>query len=185
VIFCGGPWSGELLQKLGVQLQVTRQVLAWVWPKRPELFELGRLPVWFVEQDDGEEFYGFPMMGDRPGLKLARHHHPDPIAHPKDIRRDTNESDEQRVRPYLRRHMPEGDGPLLSLETCMYTNTPDRHFIIDHHPGHKNVTVACGFSGHGFKFASCIGEILADLATAGATAQPIEFLRLARFGVRV
>jgi glycine/D-amino acid oxidase-like deaminating enzyme len=84
-------------------------------------------------------------------------------------------------RPCLQNYIPQANGPLLSLRVCMYTNTPDFHFIIDQHPLHKNVTLACGFSGHGFKFATAIGEVLADLSTTGQTPHPIEFLSLKRF----
>jgi sarcosine oxidase len=78
--------------------------------------------------------------------------------------------------------MPAADGPLLSMRICLYTNSPDGHFIVDRHPVHERVTIACGFSGHGFKFAPVIGQALADLAVDGGTALPIGFLGLKRFG---
>ena len=77
--------------------------------------------------------------------------------------------------------IPAADGPLLSMKVCLYTNSPDQHFIIDRHPLHDRVTIACGFSGHGFKFASVVGEILADYATSGKIALPAQFLRIDRF----
>jgi sarcosine oxidase len=77
--------------------------------------------------------------------------------------------------------LPALDGPLLSASTCMYTMTPDQHFIIGLHPRHPQVAIACGFSGHGFKFAPVIGEILADLVLTGATPHPIDFLSPQRF----
>jgi sarcosine oxidase len=80
------------------------------------------------------------------------------------------------------RHLPAGAGPLIEQRTCLYTNTSDGHFIVDRHPAHERVTLACGFSGHGFKFASVMGEVLAELATDGKTDWPIDFLRLSRFG---
>ncbi|MDB5328334.1 MAG: N-methyl-L-tryptophan oxidase, partial [Phycisphaerales bacterium] len=95
--------------------------------------------------------------------------------------RDPRPTDEAAVRWFLRNHMPAADGPLLSMRICMYTNTPDHDFIIDRHPGHPNVTIACGFSGHGFKCASAIGEALAELATVGRTTLAMDFLSLKRF----
>lgn len=180
LIFCGGAWSGRLVQELGVQLLVTRQVLGWIWPKRPEQFALGKLPVWAVEQPDGGLAYGFPMMPDNPGLKIALHARGKPTE-ADTLVRDILPGDEDEVRGVAQRYVPDADGPLLALRICMYTNSPDSHFIIDRHPRHQRVIVACGFSGHGFKFSSVIGEVLSDLAQTGKTQLPIEFLRLNRF----
>jgi sarcosine oxidase len=179
LVFCGGPWTGKLLGDLQPMLSVTRQVLAWVWPKEPEHFALGRLPCWAIDHLDGTIHYGFPMTHDTPGLKIA-HHSPAGAIDPDRIVRDPQPGDEETFRPILRRMIPSGDGPLLSLKVCMYTNSPDSHFIIDRHPAHERVTLACGFSGHGFKFASVIGEVLADLVTKNGTNQPVGFLRLKR-----
>ena len=176
LVFCSGAWSAKLLP---MPLQVTRQTLGWVWPKEPELFTLGRFPVWTIDNPDGSIHYGFPMMPDMPGFKIA-HHAPGQPTDPDRVDRQMQQGDEATFRPALGRFFPKADGPLLSLRTCLYANSPDHHFIIDRLPGQARVTVACGFSGHGFKFASVIGEILADLATAGTTALPVEFLRLSR-----
>jgi sarcosine oxidase len=183
IVFCGGAWTSRLVADLGVQLRVTRQVLAWVWPRRPELFAYGRLPVWVIETGQGGQHYGFPMMPDRPGFKLALHKVAEETD-PDRVNRDVQPGDEQTFRPLLRDYIPDADGPLLSLATCLYTNSPDSHFIIDVHPQRPNVTIACGFSGHGFKFASVVGEILADYATDGRTNLPAQFLGLRRFGGR-
>lgn len=180
LIFCGGPWSGKLVRDLGVELTITRQVLGWVWPREPELFSLGRLPVWATDCGDGTVHYGFPMMDDVPGFKVA-HHSPGPATDPDRVAREPQPGDEETFRPVLRTMIPSADGPLLSMKVCLYTNSPDSHFIIDCHPHHERVTVACGFSGHGFKFASVIGEILADLAMQGSTKLPAQFLGLSRF----
>ena len=181
LIFCGGAWTGRLVSALGAQLVVTRQPLGWVWPRRPEVFELGRFPVWGIEEADGSLSYGFPMIPDNPGLKVARHA-PGTATDPDTVQRQATSADEAEVRAIVERHLPEAVGPLLSMRICMYTNSPDGHFIIDFDPGHPNVLLACGFSGHGFKFASVIGEILADLATEGRTPLPAAFLGLSRFG---
>jgi sarcosine oxidase len=85
------------------------------------------------------------------------------------------------MRAHLAELIPDAGGPLRAAATCMYTNTPDFHFIIDRHPAHANVALACGFSGHGFKFASVVGEVLADLALRGETSLPIGLFALGRF----
>jgi sarcosine oxidase len=182
IIFCGGAWTDKLVSDLGVRLTVTRQPLAWVWPKSPHLFELGKFPVWILESRDGSNHYGFPMLPDNPGLKLASHKRSAPTD-AETLDRTVHDSDEQAIRGVLRDFLPAADGPLLSLRVCMYTNSPDHQFIIDHHPEHRDVIVACGFSGHGFKCASAIGQVLAELALEGHSTLPVEFLGLRRFGV--
>ena len=158
VIFCGGAWTSRLVSELGVPLTVTRQPLVWVWPRKPELFEMGRMPVWIMEHRDGSNHYGFPMLPENPGLKLATHVRGSVVADPDTVNRQPRDADEEAIRPVLRNHLPEADGPLLSVRICMYTNSPDGHFIVDHHPQHANVLLACGFSGHGFKCASALGK---------------------------
>ena len=184
IIFCGGAWSGQLLGEIGVNLQVTRQVLGWVWPMKPERFALGTMPVWAIDNPDGSIHYGFPMLSGaafgQPGFKIAHHFHGQPTT-PQTINRIPQPEDEADFRHVLERYIPDADGPLLSMAVCMYTNSPDSHFIIDRHPSSERVMIACGFSGHGFKFASVMGEALADLACDGGTNLPIEFLSLARF----
>ena len=182
LLFCSGAWTGKLLTDLGIPLLVTRQILGWVWPRRShDSFRYGVMPVWGIEQPDGSLAYGFPMALDYPGLKLARHA-PGLPTDPDAVDRTTTAEDEREIRDILQRYLPDADGPLLSLRTCLYTNSPDHHFILDRHPQHNNVFLAAGFSGHGFKFASVIGEILADLAQHDRTNHPIEFLSLRRFG---
>jgi sarcosine oxidase len=179
ILFCGGAWTEQLVRDLGVPLRVTRQVLAWVWPKVPARFELGRFPVWNIDHLDGTTYYGVPMMPDNPGLKVA-HHFSGPPADPDAVERSPLPGDEN-IRTMLQKTIPEGDGPVLSLRVCLYTYSPDQQFILDRHPEHRRVHLACGFSGHGFKFASVIGQVLADLALTGKTAHGIGFLGLARF----
>ena len=87
------------------------------------------------------------------------------------------------LRQAVARYFPDANGPAMSLRACMFTNTPDEHFLIDALPGASNVYVAAGFSGHGFKFSSVVGEIMADLSTRGETAHDISLFRLDRFEV--
>lgn len=180
LIVCGGPWSDRLVRDLGVELVVTRQVLGWVQPKRPRMFDLGSMPVWAIDHLDGTIHYGFPMLPDNPGVKIA-HHWRGPRVDPETVGRDPLPGDEADFRPVLSRFIPEADGPLLSIRTCLYTNSPDGHFIIDRLPKHERVTIACGFSGHGFKFATVVGEALVDLAMHGRSDMPIGFLGFERF----
>lgn len=180
LVVCGGAWAGSLLAALGLPLTVTRQVLGWVWPRRPAAFEIGAFPCWAVETDETSLLYGFPMLEASPGLKVGMHALGQPGT-ADTIDRTTRPEDEQTFMPALRARLPDAAGPVLSMRVCMYTNTPDGHFVIDRHPEHPQVCFACGFSGHGFKFSSVIGEVMADLAVDGATALPIEFLGLARF----
>lgn len=182
LIICAGAWSGKLVESLGVSLTVTRQVLGWVWPPRTDRFAYGTFPVWAMGHADGSLHYGFPMMPDNPGFKIA-HHAPQAVVDPDAPRTEPQIADESSFRPFLQSVMPDADGPLLALRTCFYTNSPDHHFIIDRLPGCDGVTIACGFSGHGFKFASVIGEVLADLAMNGVTPLPVGFLGLARFNM--
>lgn len=182
-IFCGGAWSQRLLSELGLPLQVTRQVLAWVQPKQPNLFTVGRLPVWAVDRNPREHYagvhYGFPMAPGDPGFKLALHL-PGSPTDPDNICRDVLPGDEETFRPFLQQVLPDADGPLLAHAACLYTNSPDSHFILDRHPQYDHVTFACGFSGHGFKFASVVGEVMADLSVKGTSDWPVDFLRLSR-----
>jgi sarcosine oxidase len=187
LVFTAGPWTGALVRQLGIPLTVTRQVVGWVWPRAPERFALGRFPCWAIE-DDAPGFqgiyYGFPLMSgvpmEAPGIKLA-HHAPGPATHPDAVDRSTTTADEGDFRPALAKYLPDADGPLLSMRVCMYTMSPDQHFVIDRHPVHASVTVGCGFSGHGFKLAPAMGEALADLALHGRSDLPVGFLGRARF----
>lgn len=184
LVFTSGAWTGKTLGDLGVKLKVTRQVLGWVWPSAPENFTADKFPVWVLDGNEGDGvYYGFPMTPDGSGgvgLKLALHW-PSTETDPDTVERGALPGDEDEVRDGLRRFIPTGDGPLLSQRICLYTNSPDGHFIVDRHPVHANVSLACGFSGHGFKFSSVMGDVLADLATEGKTDWPIGFLGLSRF----
>jgi sarcosine oxidase len=180
LVFASGAWTDKLITDLGIKLLVTRQVMGWVQPKRRDYFQFGVLPVWAIDNADGTLHYGFPLTPESPGLKVA-HHGPGPATDPDTIDRTPYPDDEQSFRAAIQKHLPDADGPLMSMRICMYTNSPDHHFILDRHPHHPRATIACGFSGHGFKFATVIGEALADLAMHGRSELPIEFLGLSRF----
>ena len=179
LVMTAGPWSEGALRDLGVPLEVTRAALYWFEP-RARVEEFKRLPIYLWE-DHGIYAYGFPYL-DGQGLKVGFHHAFAEVTTPQTIRREVGEDEKERIRAHLAQLMPDAAGALRATATCMYTNTPDLHFIIDHHPARENVIVACGFSGHGFKFCSVFGEVLADLAVQGNTAQPIGLFALRRFG---
>ncbi len=185
LVITAGAWNGPLLRDLEVELTVTRQVLAWFDPQGDvEALSLGRLPCWFIETDTPYGHYGFPMLsfGQR-GFKIALHKPGDVIA-PDELGAAAQEPREEEIeslRAALRTCIPGGDGRFLAARTCLYTNSADSHFIVGPHPAHDRLTIAAGFSGHGFKFASVMGEVLADLATEGRTRHPIGFLSPARF----
>jgi sarcosine oxidase len=179
-IVAAGPWLKSLLPQLPVRLRVTRQVLAWFEPAdhaRPR-FAAERFPVFLLENADGV-FYGFPA--DAPGVKVAKHHHLDEAVDPDHYDRAVSATDEAVIRKVLTAHLPDADGRLLTAQTCLYTITPDGDFILDQLPECPQIIVASPCSGHGFKFAPVIGEILADLAVTGRTDYDISRFCLARF----
>ena len=180
LVVAGGPWAPQLLADLGLPLEVWRIVNVHFAPTKPELFDADRCPVYFWQLRDGRgEYYGFPALPGE-GVKLGRHDIGE-LCTPETIRREVDPEEVEALRMMLDEYMPGASGPVISTLTCMYTNTPDRHFVIDRHPEHANVVYGAGFSGHGFKFASAIGEVLADLATDGASRQSVGFLSAARF----
>lgn len=184
LVITAGAWASRVLADLNLDLKVTRQILAWVWPRQPERFALGQFPVWALDSSKDGTFtglhYGPPMIDDEPGFKIALHL-PADETDPDHVDPSFTQADEATFRPILRDVLPDADGPLLAHCTCLYTNTPDGHFILDQHPNHRNVTLGAGFSGHGAKFIPVIGEALADLAQHGETKLPIDFLNVARF----
>ena len=179
-IVAAGPWLKKLLPDFPVPVRVTRQVLGWFEPVDPAIFGRDRCPVFMIENADGI-FYGFPA-GPKPGIKFAKHHHEDETADPAARVRPMSGADEALLRAALAAHLPAANGKLLDATTCLYTMAPDGDFILDRLPGSPDIIVASPCSGHGFKFAPVIGEILADLAITGATRHDISRFRLARFG---
>lgn len=185
LVITAGAWASKVIPNFKPRLVVTKQMLAWVAPKNWEMFSMGKFPCWILEDDQRGSYYGFPILpveqfGGPLGLKLA-HHFPGEISDPDKVDRRVTSGTEEDIRYALKKYMPEADHTILSLKSCLYTNSVDENFIIDQLPGFKDkVTVACGFSGHGFKFASVVGEILADLSIKGKTELPIGFLGLNR-----
>lgn len=181
IVLTAGPWIGELVADLRLPLTVERQPVCWFTPPVSAAsadVSVGRLPVWLMTTDDGT-FYGFPFDPEL-GLKVS-HHHSGELVEPDALDREVRPADVERIRAFVRARMPAADGPLSSSTVCLYTNTPDDRFVIDRHPVEPGVAFASACSGHGFKFAPLIGDILADLVTDGATEWPIEPFRAERF----
>jgi sarcosine oxidase len=182
VVIAAGAWSEPLLDTPSVKLQVTRQLLGWTRPKDASLLEEGRMPVWGFD-DEGDSFqYGFPICKGfcgPDGPKFARHWDGEPCD-PDSVRRTIDAADEAALLEGLRERVPAAHGPLVHAGVCLYTLSRDRHFVIDTHPEDERVIMACGFSGHGFKFCPVVGEALADLALDGGTDHPIGFLSRSR-----
>lgn len=177
-IIAAGPWTSALIP--GLPLRVTRQVTAWFAPTDEQLFTPGHFPVVLAETRHGVH-YGIPPHAGR-GVKVAKHHHRDETVDPETCDRIVSACDEAMIRDFLADTIPAANGAMTETRTCLYTMTPDGDFIIDRLPGAPNIIVASPCSGHGFKFAPVIGEIVSGLALQGTTPHDISRFRLSRFG---
>lgn len=175
LVICGGAWSDALLGDLGVKLQVLEKHQYW-FDSPPE--PAGKLPIFFFETGQGD-FYGFPRLGAT-GLKLAQHSGGRNHDGPFDLSTAEDDRDLEQVTHFAETHARFDFGKLLTRKACMYTMTPDGHFLVDQHPRYDHVFLAAGMSGHGFKFAPVIGLALSHLACGESTGVPIEFLQLNR-----
>ena len=183
LVLTAGAWAVPELCRLGVAAQVVRKVQLWYQGRGVEQYARGEFPCFFIA-DGAHYFYGFPA--EVPwGLKVAEHNvSHDPVADPLQLNRALTAGDQRAVLDFLGRFFPALQPALSKYAACMYSLTPDKHFVLDVHPECPAVVLGAGFSGHGFKFAPVVGEILAELALEGDTNHPIEFLRLSRFAQR-
>jgi sarcosine oxidase len=183
LVVCPGSWAPVMLADLNLPLVVERQIMYWIDPIGGiDPFLPDRFPIYIYELPDGVQFYGFPAQdGAAGGIKVAFFRHNSVVCTPETIDRTVHqhESDEMRMR--ASRGIPALAGRSIAAKTCMYTSTPDQHFVIALYPGRPQVAIAAGFSGHGFKFTSVVGEILADLALDGKTRHPIALFAPERF----
>ena len=178
LVLTAGPWISELVPDLRLPLTVEREIPMWFRPTaEPASLGADRMPIW-VLLEEGVMYYGIPHDPEL-GLKASIHHW-GTFGEPDEIDRTVHESDVERVRTWLRRRMPAANGPLVHAEVCLYTNMPDETFVIDRHPAATGVAFASACSGHGYKFAPVIGDILADLVMTGSSAWPIEPFRMGR-----
>ncbi|MDZ4833010.1 MAG: N-methyl-L-tryptophan oxidase [Candidatus Melainabacteria bacterium] len=183
IILALGPWASPMIEKLtgiNIPISVTFEQYSFFTPKHPEQFEENKFPVFIVYVNPGEEnLYGFPFFGDL-GVKVAEHRAG--AVTEAATRTFTPDPDKiARLTKRAQKLFPDLTTEITKTGTCLYSNTPDRHFIIDKLPRHDNVIVAAGFSGHGFKFVPLVGSILKDLAINGQTAQPIGMFQIQRF----
>lgn len=179
LIVTAGAWLGRIASELELPLTVERQVMHWFAPADLAAAEpLQSLPIYIVARDEGR-IYGFPYAGGE-GIKLAIYRSFEPTD-PDEVNRTVRDEEVAPVRAILEGLIPGASARYLGSKVCLYTLTPDEHFAIGIHPLHESVVIAGGFSGHGFKFCSVVGEIVADLATDGRTRHAIAFLAPDRF----
>ena len=180
LVLTAGAWTAALVPALKALARPERQVMLWTEPLVAPFFQLDAFPVFNFDAPEGH-FYGFPNFAAS-GFKIGKYHHRREAVDPDRMDRDCHPEDEAVLREGIRSYFPDADGPTLAMKTCLFTNSPDEHFIIDRHPALPQVTLAAGFSGHGFKFCSVVGEILAELAIDGASRHDLGLFRLSRFG---
>ncbi|WGY45677.1 N-methyl-L-tryptophan oxidase [Vibrio sp. ABG19] len=179
VIISAGAWATKLMSKLdfALPMQPNRKTFAW-FEADEEIYGQTVFPAFSFDSPQGI-YYGFPSI-DGAGLKMGRHDGGERQDPDQEIAEYDTLTDSVDLERFLATVMPQTQG-LMYGKTCMYSMTADEHFIIDTHPQHDNVIIAAGFSGHGFKFASVIGEILSDLAAKGATEHDLSLFSLQRF----
>ncbi|HKX17496.1 MAG TPA: N-methyl-L-tryptophan oxidase [bacterium] len=182
LVITAGPWAARLVPALATAAVPERQVLLWTQPLKPEHFQPATFPVFNMESREGR-FYGFPIYGV-PGFKIGKYHHRLERTDANAVDREIHPEDEAVLREGIRRYFPDADGPAMAMKTCLFTNSPDEHFILDRHAEHPNVAIAAGFSGHGYKFCSVVGEIMADLTLEGRSAFDLKLFEISRFATR-
>jgi sarcosine oxidase len=179
VVIAAGPWISQLLPELGAHLQLTRQPLVWFRPTRPDLVAQDRMPV-FSLQTETDSVYGFPdFLGS--GVKVASHLSGGALASADAARLPVADEERAALRATLERYVPAAAGDSCHATTCVYTRATDEHFVLGLHPDYPRIVVASPCSGHGFKFASVLGEVLADLATTQRTDKALDLFRPERF----
>lgn len=180
LIITAGPWASKLIPQLGRHLRVERTPVYWFRPQaNSAALAPGHCPIYIWQRDDVGFLYGFPL--DDAGLAKAALHYGGQITTADTIDRTVHGEEAEAMRAIMRQCIPTLDVEPAHTSICMYTNSPDRHFIIDRHQEHAHVVLAAGFSGHGFKFCNVVGELLATLAFDTA-AETVPLFRWARLG---
>lgn len=178
-VLAAGPWIADLIPELGRHLALTRQPLVWFRPRDPELIKGDRMPV-FSLQTKNDVIYGFPdMFGS--GVKVASHLSGGEMLRADGSRSEVSDEEKAGLRAVLERYVPAAAGSFSHATTCIYTRASDEHFVLGLHPDHPKIVLASPCSGHGFKFSSIVGEVLADLATMQITDKPINLFSPGRF----
>ena len=179
LLLTSGAWMDELNPALAPHIRMVKQAIGWFGVKRPDLFRMGAFPVFILTVEEGN-FYGFPLW-EHPGFKVGGPHYAREPVDPRQPDRTPSERQVAALRGFLSKYLPDAAGEPLGVKGCIYTVTPDEHFVIDRMPGAEQVIFASCCSGHGYKFASAIGEALADLATSGASRFDLSPFALDRF----
>lgn len=180
LVITAGSWAASVLADLKLPLQVLRKPIFWFETTSPVYNLNASMPTFYFEMPpEASTFYGFPSI-DGQVLKVAQHSGGDSVADPSLVDRNLHDADVLPIANFLKSCLPKVRTQPARHSTCLYTVTPDRHFVVDRHPEFSNVVIGCGFSGHGFKFTSVLGSVFADLAMTGSTELPIDFLRLSR-----
>lgn len=174
-----GPWIQELVPELGSKMRLTRQPLMWFEPRERQLVRPALMPIFFLHPAD-DLIYGFPDFQGS-GVKAASHLSGGELATPGEIRAQVSDEEKEHLRGMMARFVPAAAGRVRQTHVCIYTRSSDEHFVLGLHPSAAQIVLASPCSGHGFKFASIFGEILADLAMTRTTDKPIEFFRPNRF----
>jgi sarcosine oxidase len=182
VIVAAGAWIGDFAPDLKPHLNLTRQVLGWFSPREPALFTPERCPVFLLESED-DACYGFPDFAGT-GVKAASHRKGASLSSAGEMTQDGGPADEAQIRRMLALAMPDANGPLQKMRACIYTRTPDEDFVVDRSPVDPRIILASPCSGHGFKFASVLGEVLADLAVGKTPANDISRFQIGRLTAR-
>ena len=178
LVLAAGAWNRRWASGLDLPLRVERQVMVWFEPADGEgLFGPDRCPNHSWEWAPGRHLYGQPDFGR--GVKIGFHHDGEMHERPEDVDRRVRPSDESNLQTVLSGILPRL-GRVLRSAVCMYTNTPDGHFLVDAHPGHPNVIISSACSGHGFKFSPAIGEMIADLVTGCASPYDTSMFKIQR-----
>ncbi len=181
LVLAAGAWNTGLAPDLGLPLTVERQSVFWLEPKGPsDTYEADLFPIYAHEYEAGHICYGFPRLPR--GVKASVMHSGDTTRDPDSVERTVNDDEVKPLRAALRPVLPDlADAPVRERGVCLFTNTPDHDFIIDFHPLHRQVLISSPCSGHGFKFASAIGELQAELLTSGETGFDLSPFRIDRW----
>lgn len=184
IVIAAGSWAKTLLSPLGIELplKIMPCQLAFFQPDNPEDYQPERFPVFAAHMngDYGERPYGIASYQDS-GVKITAFYGWETVSHPSQVDYTPDDNWIERMRSFSRQYIPGANGPLVSTRRCLYTMTPDKDFIIDRHPEYPQVIFGAGFSGHGFKFTTLVGSILADLAIQGKTENDISLFKASRF----
>jgi sarcosine oxidase len=182
LVITAGAWVAETVPELARLAIPERQVLIWTQPLRPEYFATGAFPIFNFEAEEGR-LYGFPVYGV-PGFKFGNFHHRYEQGAADSLARTCDAEDERLLRIGIARYFPDANGPTLAMKACLFTNVPDEHFVLDRHPVYEQVSIASPCSGHGYKFAPVVGQIMADYALEGGCAKfDLSLFRVNRFSL--